>query len=120
MIGETFYCTCSIAWFGEIAIDVFDLFVGHDGVDSAFDMADTLEVSARFGDSINRIGFRKFCKVKTAKIECDRFPCEQIIFVSDRKIFIHLSNLKYHSSLLPDLIAWPPNFHLLLSSIFGN
>jgi hypothetical protein len=64
MIGETVDCTCSIAWFGEIAIDVFDLFVDHDGVDSAFDKADTLEVSARFGDSINSIGFRKFCKAE--------------------------------------------------------
>ena len=56
------YITCTGCWFSEMAIDALNLFIGHDGIDSAFDETNWLQVFTWSGDWTNRTGTRFCCK----------------------------------------------------------
>jgi hypothetical protein len=49
----TYLFTCIIDWFGEIAVDVVDRFGAHDWVQSAFSVADSVQIITRFWNSAN-------------------------------------------------------------------
>ena len=105
------YCTWIVWRFSEIAVDGFDFVVSHDGKQSAFFVANLLEVPARGRDFSNRRGGSILCHniswLVEGKTELSNFFFFKIgLYLSIPPLNLRFCSLKFQSrySLQSDVV----------------